>query len=91
MFKSYKLNKYKDLMIGIAYDYGKPKDGSVIIRFYIVLMENDRYKFICLDKEKGHTAEAIMLFIKEYKASPINEYVESNVCKNRKVKKLVKD
>lgn len=32
-----------------------------------------------------------MIFIKEYKASPINEYVESNVCKNRKVKKLVKD
>lgn len=26
-------------MIGIAYDFGKPKDGTLVIKFYIVICE----------------------------------------------------
>ena len=91
MFKSYKLNKYKDSMIGIAYDFGKPKDGTLVIKFYIVICEKDKYKFVYLDSEKGYTTDGILQFIKEYNASPIKEYVDYNIGKNRNdmVKKLV--
>ena len=91
MFKSYKLNKYKDSMIDIAYDFGKPKDGAVVINFYIVICEKDRYKFVYLDSEKGNNTDEIQIFIKDYNASPIKEYVDYNIGKNRNdmVKKLV--
>ena len=91
MFKSYKLNKYKDSMIGIAYDFGKPKDWALVIKFYIVICEKDRYKFVYLDSEKGNTAVEIQIFIKDYNVSPIKEYVDYNIGKNRNdmVKKLV--
>lgn len=91
MFKSYKLNKYKDSMIDIAYDFGKPKDGAVVINFYIVICKNDRFKFVYLDSEKGYTTDGIQIFIKDYNARPIKEYASYNISKNRKdkVKKLV--
>lgn len=91
MFKSYKLNKYKDSMIDIAYDFGKPKDGAVVINFYIVICEKDRYKFVYLDSEKGNNTDEIQIFIKDYNARPIKEYASYNISKNRndKVKKLV--
>lgn len=78
-------------MIGIAYDFGKPKDGTLVIKFYIVICEKDRYKFVYLDSEKGNTAVEIQIFIKDYNASPIKEYVDYNIGKNRNdmVKKLV--
>ena len=91
MFKSYNLNKYKDSMIDIANDFGKPKDGAVVINFYIVICEKDRFKFVYLDSEKGYTTDGILQFIKEYNARPIKEYASYNISKNRndKVKKLV--
>ena len=90
MFKSYKLNKYKDSMIGIAYDFGKPKDWALVIKLYIVICEKDRYKFVYLDSEKGNTAVEIQIFIKDYNARPIKEYVNYNISKNRDSKKKVK-
>lgn len=78
-------------MIGIAYDFGKPKDWALVIKFYIVICEKDKYKFVYLDSEKGNTAVEIQIFIKDYNASPIKEYVDYNIGKNRNdmVKKLV--
>ena len=89
MFGNFKLHRYKQYIVGFAYDYFLADFGNAGMRTYIVIYKNDIYSFI---KFRTFYAEDVsqFKFIVDQGYQPLSFWAKQNNKYNDKTKNLAK-
>ena len=88
MFGKLKLNLYSDKFVGFAYEFGQDKNtAKLIMQLYLVIMQDDEFKFIDYKKFKYYTFDILYSIADEYKAKPVSYYVGHDLGKQLNKKK----
>lgn len=76
MFEKLKLNLYSDRFVGFAYEFGEDRNtAKLTMQLYLVIKQDDEFKFIDYKKFKYYTFDMLYSIIDEYEAKSISYYV----------------
>lgn len=91
MFEKLKLNIYSKSIVGFAYEFGEDKNtAKLTMQLYLVIKQNDEFKFIDYKKFKYYTFDILYSIADEYKAQPVSHYVGHDLGKQLKKKRASK-
>lgn len=92
MFEQYKLNKYKECLVGMAYEfYRNPKSAyEYHIQTYLVIQKNGEYSYIKFRKSENYTFlenERMIDSLEAVGYKPLSYYIEKETSKKRTLAK----
>lgn len=91
MFEQYKLNKYKECLVGMAYEFYNPKSACEYhIQTYLVIQKNGEYSYIKFRKSKNYTFSETLEMLDSLEAvgyKPLSYYIEKETSKKRTLAK----